>query len=460
MAATPATSATTVAISKVLHVVHGYYPESGGGTEAYVRSLLDAQTRLSMQPYLLHGSFEPRPAPALEARDDLPVEAWRLHRADTYSDYWDKAHYAPAGQLFEQILDDVEPDIVHVHQWIRMTDDLVVRALRRGIRSLVSLHDLYSSCPACFRLRPDDSHCERVVSFDSCADCVPLRGHESREEVRCGIDLYRDNARRELMSAGRVLAATEATRTLVTRGLGLDRDLVHLEPLGYERRFGNTNHEQSREGALRLAYWGNVTARKGVDVLLDAMRILEAREPLRGRLELTIFGKVDLEELRRDLEQRASGLPVTFAGRYEWEELAAHGIGLAAFPSTCFETYGFVLDEAFELGVPALVTDVGAFAERIHAAGFLVPPHDAVALADALERILQDSTLLDRARASIPALSPTPLEHARRLCSHYEVARSASPSSPPSLSARRDALDELRERGDRDRAPLQRGLSD
>ncbi|MCA8970176.1 MAG: glycosyltransferase [Planctomycetes bacterium] len=460
MAATPATSATPVAISKVLHVVHGYYPESGGGTEAYVRSLLDAQTRLSMQPYLLHGSFEPRPSPVLETRDDLAVEAWRLHRSDTYSDYWDKAHYDPAGALFEQILEDVQPDIVHVHQWIRMTDDLVVRALRQGIRSLVSLHDLYSSCPACFRLRPDDSHCERVVSFESCGDCVPLRGHESREEVRCGIDLYRDNARRELMSAGRVLAATEATRTLVTSGLGLDRELVHLEPLGYARRFEGTRREHAHGGALRLAYWGNVTARKGVDVLLDAMRVLEARQPLRGRLELTIFGKVDLEDLRRDLEQRARDLPVTFAGRYEWEELAAHGIDLATFPSTCFETYGFVLDEAFELGIPALVTDVGAFAERIHAAGFLVPPHDAVALADALERILQDPTLLERARASMPELSPTPLEHARRLRSHYEAARSAPQSSPPSLDAQRNALAELRDRGDRDRAPLQRGFTD
>lgn len=456
MAAEQVTSTRTSSISKVLHIVHGYYPESGGGTEAYVRSLLEAQPRLGLECFLLHGSFEPRARACLEERDDLGLRAFRLHRADAYSDYWDKAHYPPAGEVFEALLDDLQPDIVHVHQWIRLSDDLVVRALRRGVRALVSLHDLYASCPACFRLRPDDSHCERSVSFENCADCVPLRGFESPEEVRRGIEVYRDNARRELLAAGRVLAATEATRQLVCAGLGLDHSIVQIEPLGYAPRFGATRKARV-DARLHLAYWGNVTARKGVDVLLDALRLVASRRAIDNELELTIFGKVDLESLREDLQRRAEGLPVRFAGRYEYDEIVAAGVDLAVFPSTCFETYGFVLDEAFELGVPALVTKVGAFEERLGDAGFLVPPGDAAALAATLEAILDDRSLLMKACAAIPARAPTPEDHARRLLAHYEAASTAIVAEPFTID--RSELEELRRHGDRNTAPRLRGLA-
>lgn len=465
----PTSEETESSADSVLHVVHGYYPESAGGTEAYVRSLLEAQSEMGLRPQLLHGSFEPRPETCIEARDDLDVPAWRLHRADSFSDYWDKSHYTPAGEVFDRFLDTHKPDVVHLHQWIRLTNDLVHRCARKRIPCVVSLHDLYSSCPACFRLRPDDAHCERRVSFENCADCVPLRGHEGAQEVRAGIDVYRRNSLRELRSASIVLAATRATAELVTSGLGMSdaeaAERITLLPLAYGRRFAGLEISRGdAAGELQLAYWGNVTSRKGVDVLLDALRILDARTPLQGRVRLDIFGKIDLEELRADLEARARGLPVHFRGRYEWEELATLGIDLAVFPSTCFETYGFVLDEAFELGVPALVTDVGAFAERIGDAGFAVPPADPNALAEQIAKLLADRSALEEARARIPAASPTPEQHAQKLLELYRAAqkRCAETTGPanedPGLQQAAAELQALRERGPRDSAPARRGL--
>lgn len=451
--------------ARILHVVHGYYPESGGGTEAYVRSILDAQRALGHEVLLLHGSFEPRPETCLEPRDELEHPTWRLHRADAYSDYWDKAHYPPAGEVFERFLEDIKPDFVHIHQWIRLTDDLAYRCTSRGIPCAISLHDLYSSCPACFRLRPDDSHCERQASYESCSDCVPLRGDEAPDEVRGGIDVYRANFVRELRSASLVLAATEVTASLVCSGLGLGAreasDLVTLLPLAYDRRFEGLTIQPGRAretGTLRIAYWGNVTARKGVDVLLDGLRVLDGRRALAGQLQLDIFGNIDLASLREDLEARAAGLPVTFRGRYEWKELAECELDLAVFPSTCFETYGFVLDEAFELGVPALITDVGAFGERIGDAGFAVPPAQPDALADALEAILEDPRALSRARAAIPRLSPTPDEHARRLSELYrEAAQRVQPHEDEELDRARREVEASRAARARDSAPTQRG---
>jgi glycosyltransferase involved in cell wall biosynthesis len=441
---------------RILHVVHGYPPESRGGTEGYVQSLLGPQVALGLEPMVLHGSFEPRAQSVIEPRDDLGVPAFRLHRADAYSDYWDRSHYEAVGRLFDDLLARLRPDVVHVHQWIRLTDDLVERAESAGIATVVALHDVSASCPACFRLRPDESHCERIVSFASCHDCVPLRGGEAREEVELGIDIYRANFRHELQRARRVLAATRTTASLVTRGLELAPELVHLLPLAYERRFTGMQASSRAPGPLRLAYWGNVTRRKGVQVLLRALRSLA---PLDDRLELHVFGSVDTDALRAEIDELVQGLPVTLHGRYEYEQLFTLQPDLAVFPSTCFETYGLVLDEAFELGVPALVTDVGAFAERLQGGGFLAEPGSPESLAAAIRTILDEPTLLAEHAARIPQPSPTPEQHVSDLLVHYREAMQSPPApGEPTPLDQRSTLESLRANAPRDTAPLVRGL--
>jgi glycosyltransferase involved in cell wall biosynthesis len=457
---------------RVLHAVHGYPPESGGGIESYVAELLRGQQEQDAIALLLHGSFAPRPETRIEARDDLPWACLRLHRDDAYSDFWDRAHHAGASERFGALLDEWRPDIVHVHQWIRLSCDLVQVAEDAGIPTVVTLHDLSASCPACFRQRPDGSHCERVLSFESCGDCVPLRGHEGEREVRAGIELFADSMRGELLRARRVLAATEATAALVKHGLDAPQLEIHIQALGYSPRFADCRvpplepletSEASTPSApstpLRLAYWGNVTARKGVDTLLQALRQVHERQSLQGRLELAIFGRCDSEELTTRLSELATGLPVTLRGRYEWQEIADFAPHVAVFPSDCFETYGFVLDEAFELGRPALVTGVGAFAERLQGGGWTVPPGDVPALAAQIEDLLAEPRQILERAAARPQISQALRQHVDAIFAHYEAARQTPPREARGPSAwQRLALEQLR----RDRAtlspPTQRGL--
>ncbi|MFQ5507067.1 MAG: glycosyltransferase [Planctomycetota bacterium] len=451
---------------KILHVVHGYYPESRGGTETYVKTLIESQVKLGLEPLLLHGSFEPREVHRLEAVAPPGVPTWRLHRSDPYADFWDQAHSEAAGGLLRELLRRERPDLVHVHQWIRLTDDLVAVCEDEFVPTLVSLHDLYSSCPACFRQRPDDSHCERSLCFDSCHDCVPLRGVETEQEVRTGIELYRANFRHELQRARRVIAATAVTARLVTQGLGLPAELVHILGLGYERKFRQCPaYRLPPPGQpLRLAYWGVLTQRKGTQVLLAALRALDGRRRALGpalgeELELHLFGRVDTDRLDRQLRRLAEGLPVEFRGRYEYEELAALAPQLAVFPSTCFETYGFVLDEAFELGVPVLVTDIGALGERSQGAGWTVRPGDSSALAELLGRILDDPGLLIEKQREIPPLSPGMAEHAEFLLAHYQAAIATAPRNAEPVSRElRERYARLRQEHETESAPLDRGL--
>jgi len=452
---------------KILHVSHGYFPECGGGTETHVRSVLEKQQEKGMDVSLLHGSFEPREEACIEQRFDQPWPTHVLHRSDSYSDYWDRAHAVDASRVFREFLRSQKPDLVHIHQWIRLSDDLCEIAAQEGIPSLLFLHDLYASCPACFRLRPDDSHCERHLTPDNCRDCVPLRGHESRHEVDLGISLYAENMRNELRKAGRTLAATHATADLVTRGLGLDPDLVGLLPLSRVRRFSqdiaSTWKAPGPDEPLRLAFWGLVTRRKGVDVLLEALSELSESRPLDGQIELHVFGGIDTPQLERELKDLAQGLPVHFHGRYEYDQIATLRPHLAVFPSTCFETYGLVLDEAIELGAPSLVTNIGALPERVGDAGFAVPPKDPTALRTLLARVLDEPDLLIHAQTQLTSISPDPDRHHDLLIQEYERAIKSCSTTRPDLPAgpqaeQRLELETLRRSTATASPPLQRGL--
>jgi glycosyltransferase involved in cell wall biosynthesis len=434
---------------KILHVTHGYYPETSGGVEAYVRDLLAQQRAAGFDVVLLTGSMEPWPECGIETLDGDGPRVLRLHRDDYFFDHYAKAWHPGVERLFREVVQQEAPDLVHVHQWIRLTSNLVEIAEDLKVPTVVTLHDLYTSCPRCFRVRRDDEACFRPLSVASCLDCVPRFGHEDEAEVAEGIALHHEQYGSELARARVVLASTTTTADLICTSTGLERARVEILPLAYERRWPDGAPPSAplpRAGeTFRFGYWGSVTQRKGLQVLLRALRTLVERGPARP-VELVLFGRIDTAKLEQELRGLAKGLPVRFAGRYSYAELAAAGLHIGVFPMVCFETFGLVLDECFELRLPAIVTAIGAMPERAGAAALVVPPRDAGALAEAMARAVADPALCDRLRASIPELSPLPAAHLEVLRALYQRARQRPPRLATCIDPLRRAAFLLRQR--------------
>ncbi|MEM7199702.1 MAG: glycosyltransferase [Planctomycetota bacterium] len=427
---------------KILHVTHGFYPESGGGSEAYVRDQLVEQRRLGFDVSLLTGSMHPWPECGLEELEIDGARVLRLHRDDFYFDYHAKAWHPSIERILRDVLARERPDLLHLHQWIRLTSNVIEIADELGIPSVLTLHDLYTSCPRAFRVRPGDHACDRPLSVTSCLSCVPRYGHESDEELALGIELHHAQYQSELGRARAILVASPATAEMIGATTGFPSDKFTILPLGYPRRFpGGTVPPAPLPAAaepFRFGYWGNLTRRKGAHVLVQAFSQLVADHPSRP-VELHLFGGIDTEELRRELEAAVAGKPVVLHGRFEYEQVAAARLHLAVFPMVCFETFGFVLDEAFELGLPCIVTDLGAMPRRAGAAAVAVPPNEPTALAQAMARFLENPELRDELAQQLPPPSPEPAAHSARLVEIYEAARSA-----PGLVAEPVTVDPLR----------------
>jgi glycosyltransferase involved in cell wall biosynthesis len=97
-----------------------------------------------------------------------------------------------------------------------------------------------------------------------------------------------------------------------------------------------------------VVYFGKLIRNKGVQLLLEALRDLDARAVIVG------FG-----DYRADLERQAQGLPVLFTGPLEHRHLV-HLVALAdvaVVPSIFPEAFGMVAAEAAAAGCPPVVAD-------------------------------------------------------------------------------------------------------
>ena len=145
---------------------------------------------------------------------------------------------------------------------------------------------------------------------------------------------------------------------------------------------------------LRLLLIGRINRIKGQDILIDAIAMLPAE--LRARLELRIVGGSFANERAREegLRARAARAGLTPIIRfepfmsdpaplYDWADVVV-------VPSRRPESLGRVAIEAMAHGRPPLASAIGGLEEVVEhgVSGWLVPPNDAPALAQAIGDIL------------------------------------------------------------------------
>ena len=129
--------------------------------------------------------------------------------------------------------------------------------------------------------------------------------------------------------------------------------------------------------------------RKGMAILLDALRLLVVDRP---DLQLLVAGSGDeqeLLELAGDFADRVRPL-----GLISTEDKASllHSVDVYCAPNTGGESFGMILTEAMSAGCPVVASDLDAFSRVLDggSAGVLSPVADAPALAVAISRLLDD----------------------------------------------------------------------
>lgn len=419
---------------RVLLVLHGFPPELTGGTERYVASLAQAMAERGHEVFVLAGALRVAKAIVVERETVGPVRVLRLRRDDLFFDRWDKSRAPKVERAYVGILREVRPDLVHVHHWIRLTRRLVTATLRVGLPAVVTLHDFWTTCPRCFRLRGADLDlCVDPPGAAACLSCAPRWAWQEDAAVAAEADAFRDDLAREVCAATARIAPSRAHARALCAAGGFDPAGIRILPPPPPIRL-RPIEPRSWDGAraLALGLWGHQSLGKGLPLLLEGLRRLDRPE----RVHVHVYGEPDREDTTgRRIREEARGLAVTFHGAYEPRDLERASLDLAVLPTLHAESHSFQLDEAHALGLPILAADAGAIPERLAGRGVLFRRGDAGDLARALGDLLADPAKL-LALASRPPPRPVTLAaHVEELLAIYREAGQAVRPAPTDLPA-------------------------
>lgn len=362
---------------KILLVNSLYHPQELGGAERAVRLLAEGLVGRGFDVTVACLSPSGR-----EERSTVGgVQIVRLPLANVYWPFSERdmpvgglkrafwhlldGYNSAMGARLGRVLDEVQPDIVHLNNLAGFSVAVLTAAKRKRFPVVQTLHDYYYTCPRTSMFR-GGTNCAR-----QCGSCWALAAARKRlgrnVDLVCGV-------------SGAMLQRIE--------GCGAFRDtpgraVVHSANLPSSGAIPGRRQDHRAGEGLRVGFLGRLDPTKGVETLLAALRTLRDLP-----LDVAIAGRGQ-PAYEAELRAMAEGLPVRFLGHVDPESLL-DDIDVLVVPSVWHEPFGRVVQEAFSFGVPVIGSEAGGIPEAIGLGGpgFLFPPGDANHLATILRRLI------------------------------------------------------------------------
>jgi glycosyltransferase involved in cell wall biosynthesis len=269
-----------------------------------------------------------------------------------------------------------QPDLIHAHNTFPLISPaLYWMAARRKIPIVLTLHNFRLLCPQAMFLR-EGKNCEACLSklpwravtrkcyrnslLQSGAVAIMLTAHRAIGTYRNKVTSY--------------IAPSDYSRRKFIAG-GFPQERIHVKPNFVD--VADVPEWTRRKGGL---FVGRLSPEKGLGVLIEAMEGMPgdsaSDRPYRC---IRVVGSGPMEErVARHFGDRYLGARPSA----EVLDLLRTSLFLVA-PSTCGESFGLVVIEAFSCGVAVIASNRGALAELVEdgVTGLLVVPGDASDLA-------------------------------------------------------------------------------
>lgn len=223
-------------------------------------------------------------------------------------------------------------------------------------------------------------------------------------------------------SAGKIIVHGKYLKESLQRNYPELAASAHVIPHGVLSTYKKWDNEAVAEEKKTILFFGRLSMYKGLDILLEAHRLLLRSMP---QTRLVIAGNGEI--LPIDAVEDAQRLYLEIHRRFIPNNEVHYFFRRAAvvvLPYTEASQSG-VVPIAYSFGKPVVVTDVGSIPEVVKDGvhGFIVPPNDPNALAEALIKILGDDGLRKAMGRSAQEMAETELSWdaiAKRTVEVYE----------------------------------------
>ena len=415
----------------VLHVPYTFFPDAAGGTEVYVAELIAAIRVRNFRGMVA--------APAGQnseyEHDRIPVYRFEQDAQQSLAYAYGEPDGVAAAS-FRKLVQKLRPGIVHMHAHTAAVSERIADiAHDSGAQLVFTYHTPTVSCLRGTMMHMGVEPCDGVLDVTRCTVCalqkhglpLPVANMVGRLPKSIGNGLadlglaghvvtalrMRQNAadahRRfaSLMAkADRVVAVCDWVKNVLIAN-GVPEAKVALCRQGFsgalrwpaDQAAGAAR--QRAEGPLRLAYVGRIDPVKGLDVVIDALKLIP-----HVSVVLDVYGIV-----QPGAEGYAAALKASADARVHFRAAVPRGeVGdvmagydLVVIPSRWLETGPLVVYEAFASGTPVLGSRLGGIAELVSEGvdGILVHSDDPNAWATAIAELSDDLTRVGRLRGGI-----------------------------------------------------------
>jgi len=201
-----------------------------------------------------------------------------------------------------------------------------------------------------------------------------------------------------LRSSSHIITVSQSLRReMLRRGYPRHRLTKVANGVATQESISTLDRMEQRE--WRLGMVALIRPRKGIEVLLEAMKQIQQINP---RVSLDVIGGFETEEYRREVLSLADrlnlGSHVRWLGFSQDVPSRIRGLDALVLPSLFGEGMPMVVLEAMALGVPVVATKVEGTPEVVRHGmeGYLAEPRDASSLADAILKMVDDRLVWHR----------------------------------------------------------------
>lgn len=378
--------------SKTIIICSNVYPPNFvGGAELIAHYQAKELKRSGWKVIVFTGDTTPQPARhdmTHEVFDGLDVFRVHLVQEDFRNDYVNFSH-PKVEQHFIRVLQLYPPHVVHFHNIIGLSIQIIALAKAAEARTLLTVHDHWGFCFKNTLMKTEELVCK---NYSQCADCLSHidDGENRRIPMRLRQD-YFEIAMRNVDAF--VSPSAYLAKVYISAGFPQEKFHVVWNGIDY-KRFKSINRAPS-EGVLRLSFFGYFGRHKGIRVLLEALSGLSDK----SRIRLNLIGDGDqLDEYKRILAANGNENVVKFWGKIDNFEIerAYAETDVLVLPSIWRENQPVSITEAMAAGIPVLASNVGGIPELVEneVTGLLFEVGNIAQLTKSIERFMNDANLL------------------------------------------------------------------
>lgn len=357
-----------------------FYPPIIGGLERYVKTLSEG---LSKRGHLVTVcTIKSKHLPSFEEQKGV-----RIIRVDGFFQsipflFADRTkRYHPPIQdwlitrKLKELIEETKPDIIHVHGWI--LHSVLPLKKKYNIPLIVTLHDYGLFCPKKSMMKSDNQICNKPFSTD-CIKC----GLKPYGSVKSFLGYLGVKSNKHMLKrVDKFIAVSQYVKEVHSMHLELNEEKIVVIPNFYKEENVNSNKEEMLPEKFIL-FAGSLMHDRGTDVLIKAYNTIKTKT------KLVIIGA----EHPQYSYKSAGNVIVIKNAPHEIVMKACDRCSFLVIPSITPAACPTIALEAMSRKKAIIASDVGGLKDIVINAttGFLIPPGNSKALANAMRFLLRN----------------------------------------------------------------------